>query len=100
MNWGKNQTDPADNISTDKWVKYFEGLLNDKNVTKTSFHAQTNVNTFDPILDGRISDKELEEGLTQLKVGKAPGPGEILGEYFKVFGHSFESILLKLIRVC
>ena len=44
-------------------------------------------------------DKELQEGLAQLKVGKAPEPDEILREYFKVFGHSFESILLKLIRV-
>ena len=97
-NWGKNQTDPADNITIDKWVRHFEGLLNDKTTTKTSSHTQTNGNTFDPILDGRISYKELKEGLAQLKVGKAPGPDEILGEYLKIFGNSFGSILLKLIR--
>ena len=98
-NWGKTRADPAENIGTDKWVRHFEGLLNDKNVTKTSPDTQTNVNTFDPVLDGRISDKELREGLTQLKAGKSPGPDDILGEYLKVFGHSFESILLKLIRL-
>ena len=98
-NWGKTQTDTADNIASDKWVRHFEGLLNDKNFTKTSSRMQTNGNTFDPTLDGRISEKELKEGLAQLKVGKAPGPDEILGEYLKIFGHSFEDILLKLIRI-
>ena len=97
-NWGKEQIDPADNIPTEKWISHFEGLLNDKNVTKSYSNIHTEINTFDPILDSRISDKELLEALGELKASKAPGPDEILGEYLKVFGNLFGSILLKLIR--
>ena len=43
--------------------------------------------------------QELREALASLKAGKAPGPDGILGEYLKIFGHAFEHILLKLIRI-
>ena len=97
-NWGKKQIDPADSIPTDKWINHFEKLLNEKKLTKNNINTNTEINTFDPILDSRISDKELQEALSELKVGKAPGPDDILGEYIKVFGNLFGSILLKLIK--
>ena len=79
-NWGKNEKDPAENIPCEKWVKYFDGLLNDKNAAhRRNLPIQMNVNTFDPVLDGRISITELKQGLADLKVGKAPGPDDILG---------------------
>ena len=56
------------------------------------------VHTFDPILDSRISNQELRDALCSLKMGKACGPDGIPVEYLKVFGYSFEPILLKLTR--
>ena len=98
-NWGKKQIDPGDNIPTEKWINHFKILLNEKTLTNSNTNTHINtVNTFDPILDSRISDKELQEALGELKVGKAPGPDEILGEYIKIFGNLFRNILLKLIR--
>ena len=98
-NWGKKQIDPGDSIPTEKWVSHFKTLLNENTSTNSTPNTHVeNVNTFDPILDRRISDKEIQEALDELKVGKAPGPDEILGEYIKIFGNLFRNILLKLIR--
>ena len=57
-----------------------------------------NENTFDPLLDSRISAEENLDALATLKIGKAPGPDQILGKYLKIFGSIFETIMLQLIR--
>ena len=67
-----------------------------KNVRKIDIEDAPN--TFDPILDGRITSQELRDALTNLKPNKAHGPDGILGEYLKIFGYKYENILLKLIR--
>ena len=41
----------------------------------------------------------MREALGSLKVGKAPGPDGILSEYLKIFGHTYEDTLLKLLRI-
>ena len=95
-NWGKESEDPVENITPKTWVKHFEGLLNEKNARKIDIHGGHN--TFDPILDRRITSQELRDALTNLKPNKAHGPDGILGEYLKIFGYKYENILLKLIR--
>ena len=55
--------------------------------------------TFDLSLDSTISMQEMREGLQSLKGGKAHGPDEIIGEYLKIFGNTFEHILLRLFNV-
>ena len=95
-NWGKKTEDHVENIAPKTWVNHFEGLLNDKNARKID--VQNGPSTFDPILDGRITSKEIKDALSNLKANKACGPDGILGEYLKIFGHNHEHILLKLIR--
>ena len=95
-NWGNQRTDPSDKISPENWISHFETLLNDKNANHPSFDEE--YTTFNPTLDSRISLKELQDALNNLKAGKAPGPDEIIGEYLKIFGQTFEHILLKLVN--
>ena len=95
-NWGKEKTDPTDDISTESWMKYFKNLLNDSTSTDG---AHSGPGTFEPVLDSRIKLKELQDALGSLKAGKAPGPDEIPGEYLKLFGQTFEDILLRLVNV-
>ena len=97
--WGKEKTDPADAISPMTWINHFKGLLNNSKQTNAITEVSRGVNTFDPILDSRISAQELQEALANLKIGKAPGPDGIPVEYIKVFGQLFEPILLKLMRL-
>ena len=97
-NWGKEKTDPTDDISTESWIKYFKNLLNDSRKASTD-GAHSGPGTFEPVLDSRIKLKELQDALGSLKSGKAPGPDEILGEYLKLFGQTFEDILLRLVNV-
>ena len=100
-NWGKERKDLTDNITPSKWHKYYKSLLN-----STSKKEETNRNnigseipSFDPILDSRITKKEMNKALNDLKCKKSPGPDGILAEYLKVFGEMYEDNLLKIIRI-
>ena len=111
-NWGKERTDPTEQIRPNEWVKYFKMLLKDGNEgaspdgnfsenLRDGIYSNTHEghNTFEPILDSRITVTELREALSELKPGKAPGPDGILVEYLKIFGGVCERILLKLVRL-
>ena len=98
-NWGKKQVDPADKISCEAWERHFKDLLNDKTPNSQLIDNHNEINTFDPILDSIISDKELCDALAAIKIGKSSGPDEVLGEYLKIFGNICEPITLKLARV-
>ena len=54
--------------------------------------------TFEPLLDSRVNARELRDALKDLKVGKTPGPDGILTEYLKMFGNTYESILLNIVN--
>ena len=106
-NWGKEQTDETEHIKPATWAKYFTTLLNKKdNKSKTIFTSNTVLDshiqginmTFDPTLDRRITAEELRLALGQLKGKKAPGPDGILTEYLRIFGETFEDLLLTIIR--
>ena len=96
-NWGIKKTDPSDDISTNTWINYFNKLVNDTNACVIEEHEEQR--TFEPSLDGRISSKELREAIGNLKGGKAAGPDEVISEYLRIFGLTFEDILLKLVNV-
>ena len=96
--WGKEQTDPSENISPTAWNSYFKNLLNDSTKTKLQEINVDEITTFDPVLDGIIKEKELRDALSELKSGKSPGPDGIYVECLKIFGHKYESTLLKLLR--
>ena len=98
-NWGKKQVDPADKISYEVWERHFKDLLNDKTPNSQLIDNHNEINTFDPILDSIISDKELRDALAAIKIGKSAGPDEVLGECLKIFGNICEPIMLKLVRV-
>ena len=95
-NWGKKKTDPSDKITPETWISHFKTLLNDGNANTPTIGEGHR--TFEPVLDSRISVKELRDALNNVKGGKAPGPDEIIGEYLKIFGQTFEHILLKLVN--
>ena len=109
-NWGKERNEQTDHIKPITWNKHFKSLLNNniKPLTETKLNDTRdmdnpgrplwNFDTFDPILDSRITVHEIREGLRMLKNRKAPGPDGILVEYIKVFGEAFEDILLKILR--
>ena len=73
-NWGGKQTDPADKITRETWEKHFKELLNGKNQKEELLPVTDEIKTFDPILDGIITARELRETLTAIKIGKAVGP--------------------------
>ena len=93
----KQQHDPVDDISPGKWKTHFQALLN-----KVKMPNQENefpkLNSFEPVLDGRINAQELRDALKGLKIGKAPGQDQILVEYLKVFGNTYECLLLKIVN--
>ena len=96
--WGKGKEDPTDKILPNKWKKHFEELLTDGNKEEVSTkHLHMN-RTFDPAVDGIITEKEVEDALKKMKCKKSPGPDGILTEYLKIFGAIAGNILLKLIR--
>ena len=93
--WGKEQSDPSEKISPERWNKHFTKLLdgaNDKEIALVEAG-----NTFEPILDSRITTKEILETLAEMKSGKAPGPDGILIEYLKLFGETYVDITHKLV---
>ena len=96
--WGKQQSDPADNISPDNWNAYFKTLLNKENGTNAKKERNHQFNTFEPTLDGRISVDELRMALKDLKPGKAVGPDGVLAEYLRIFGNTYEGILHKIVN--
>ena len=99
-NWGKEQTDPTDSISAKKWRTYFTELLNEDKgePMETPIIDSIEINTFDPSLDGIITNKELRDCLSELKSGKSPGPDGIYVECLKIFGIKYENVLLQLFR--
>ena len=108
-NWGIEKTDQTEYIEPSTWHKHFKSLLNRRNSRKESTQTHVtkdrdkignlwNYETFDPIIDGRITAAEMRDALRQLKNRKSPGPDRIIAEYLKVFGENYECILLKIIR--
>ena len=95
-NWGKEKTDHSDNIPPQKWQKYFDELLNEKEGPRPQDIFTDMTNTFDPTLDGIL--QELCDILAELKGEKSLGPDGIYGECLKIFGTKYEEILLLLLR--
>ena len=95
--WGRQQHDPVDNVSPDKWTEHFKNLLNKSKTPKHRSDVQR-FKTFEPILDAVITAQELRDALKALKAGKAPGKDEILVEYLKIFGNTYDDLLLKIVN--
>ena len=96
--WGKSKGDVADSIAPNRWIAHFKKLLNNNKTcsttTELSFPAP-----FEPTLDRMITLKELTDSLfSDLKIGKAVGPDEILLEYLRAFAESFGPLLLSLLN--
>ena len=75
--WGREKNDPSDKISPSLWKKHFEGLLNkaeNGNAVSDQIHM---FDTFEPLLDGIITKKELQDALIRMKCKKSPGPDGI-----------------------
>ena len=88
---------PENNISPERWNKHFCQLLNsDPFGTEPGVYKK--IGSFDPILDRRGTTREMQEALAEIKIGKAPGPDGVLVEYLKVFGYTFEHILVNFIN--
>ena len=57
------------------------------------------IKTFDPLLDGRVTNEELKNAFNKMKMGKSVGPDQILGEYLKSFWRVAEGTLLRVINL-
>ena len=97
-NWGKEKIDPASNIPAETWKTQFQNLLNDNSLILGKKDSGDHYKTFDPSLDGIITNKELEDAFKRLKNDKAPGPDRILSDYLKAFKHVAENTLLRIIN--
>ena len=95
--WGKTKTDPSDIITPLRWRDHFTKLLNNAKSESLNLTPEMG-STFEPVLDGRITLKEMHEALYELKSGKAPGPDGILLEYLRIFAETFEQTLLSLLN--
>ena len=60
-------------------------LLTDKNIRQINNNLESEGSTFDPLLDGRFNEEELEGAIRKLKCGKAFGQDGILSEYLISF---------------
>ena len=100
-NWGNDYTEKTDRIKPDTWSNHFKKLLNTQsNINpNTSEGRQGTGDTFDPILDRRITIEEMREGLSELKSKKAPGPDGIPAECLRLFGETFENTLYTILRL-
>ena len=71
--------------------------MNDNSLILRKKDSGDHYKTFDPSLDGIITNKELEVAFKRLKNDKAPGPDRILSEYLKAFKHVAENTLLRIL---
>ena len=80
LNWGKENHDPTDKITPEKWIEYYKNLLNNPS---SQFPAPDigHVGSFEPILDARIT-------IIAILESKATGPDEVLVEYLKIFAET------------
>ena len=89
--WGNEKSDDTDQIKPDKWNEYFKNLLNKpaevdpNNHQKEHVTCTLNTPTFNPILGGLITQKELRDALTKLQINKAPGSAKHLEKLLKEF---------------
>ena len=97
-NWGKLKNNPEDTISPHIWWKHFKELLTGEDPGPLNNTPIISIATFDPLLDGIITKKELEEAVRKLKRGKAVGPDGILSEYLISFHKVSAKTLLKLLN--
>ena len=96
IKWGKDKTDPADKISPKRWLNHFSKLLNDPIPNHPPPYTEPS-RTFEPLLDRRITLKEVLEALRDLKNGKSPGPDGILVEFLKAFSETHGDILQNIL---
>ena len=111
-NWGNEPTDQTEHIQPNDWIKYFKKLLTCGNEGMDSGviplgtsrdgvgpNGTADYDTFEPVLDSRITLEELPESLSDIKLGKATGPDGLPVEYIKIFGSACETALIKLVRL-
>ena len=115
--WGRETEDPSSCISPKTWEEYFTTLLNtpqDKGLEpptkkKTSNDPEgkcgkevgkrTPKTPNHPLLEAKITLKELVEAISKMKYGKAVGPDGILTEYLKFATTNVVKILLQLMNI-
>ena len=95
-NWGNEGKDNTEKISAQTWHKYFQSLLYSPNTGPDQEDLESTP-SFEPILDGRISNVELSTALHDLKRRKL-GPDGVLSDYLKVFGEIRPIITLKILN--
>ena len=95
-NWGNGGKKNTDKISPQTWHTYFKSLLNAEHDSPNEEQNESPP-SFEPILDGLISNVELKTAPHDLKRRKI-GPDGILSYYLKVLGEMHPHILLKIIN--
>ena len=95
-NWGNESKEVTDMISPQTWQKYFQSLLNSEHTHPDQEYPELST-SFEPILDGRVSNAELIAALHDLKRRKL-GPDGVLSDYLKVFGEIYPNIILKILN--
>ena len=83
---------------TDRWVEYFEDLLNIEVSDDDPTNVQTDQEDVLPV-DNPITMEELEKAIKLTKDNKAPGPDEIPVETIKAGGIPLMLLLLDLMNL-
>lgn len=84
----------------DRWVEHFNDLLNQPSDVDLSI-----VDNIDqlPVIESTsrpIEEQELDQALSNTRLGKSPGPGGILPEILVHGGHRLRAFLLVLFNIC
>lgn len=82
----------------ERWAEHFEAVLNRPssiNDEAIDRMAQVNINT---TMDGPHSELEVQEAISQLSSGKAPGSDAIPSDIYKAGGHIFVQKLTELFK--
>ena len=84
----------------DRWVEHFNDLLNQP--TDVDLSIVDNIDQL-PVIESTshpIEEQELDQALSNTRLGKSPGPGGILPEILVHGGHRLRAFLLVLFNIC
>ena len=86
-----------------RWAEYFDELLNVQDGVQASIVAlggARRMPVFGRLNDGGVESYEVEEGMSKMKGGKAPGLDQCAVEFVRKGGRSMVAWLLRLFNCC
>ena len=91
------------NAARRRWAEYFEELLNAQDSVEASVVAvdgDKRMPVFGRLNDRGVENYEVEEGISKMKGGKAPGLDQSVVEFLRKGGRSMVAWLVLLLNCC